>query len=61
MLSTEGAAEADLESWLRESHMEPREMTRVMRQMSYAERSYATYADEPLTSTTDSLAWMPRF
>jgi titin len=59
----ESAHEMELDSWIREAYVEPTEATRILQRVSGRyERAYSAYADEPLTTTFDSLGslWSSR-
>ena len=59
---TESAPQQEIESWMREAHVDHTEVARVMQRVSSAvsERTYQAYTDEPLTTTSDTLgmSWL---
>ena len=59
---TESAPQKEIESWVREAHVDQHEVSRVMQRVSSAvsDRTYQAYTDEPLTTTTDTLgmSWL---
>lgn len=62
--STESASKMELESWIRESSVSTREVSKIIQRVSeVSERSYLAYADEPLTTTQDTLdtLWLSKF
>ena len=55
----ESAGSSDIESWLKQSDLDSSQVSKVLESVnisqSRVERTYSAYADEPLTSSVDTL------